>query len=400
MEHQRITILSVLLLIAVVAGLSDSPAHAQETDSCGWKQMGNTTSTFEMSLRAGAVESSNGMWAVGDRNDPTVDGDGSAAIRAWDGSGWQDESSTNLLWSQLNDVDVAPDALPIAVGSYTKQGRVGERGQQWSRALALHRKPDPLVATLSDTQWEASRVPRSDLEHDWLTGVTAVNGEQAWAVGQAHGPRPLTQVLIYNWNGTAWKRSRPRLDGLLWDVEASAPDNVWAVGTAPNREGVGNTLSFHFNGNKWRRVPTPNHNRLRFHTLLGVGVRSNKDAWAVGYRHGRGTAIIPIALHWNGTRWRLADNLPRTSRRDGAILYDVVPLEGEVVAVGWNGSFSNPRPLLWSKTSEGWTWTEAPEGGVGTMEDIKAGRDGSLLSVGDGTIMGEYREYILFRPPC
>jgi hypothetical protein len=132
----------------------------------------------------------------------------------------------------------------------------------------------------------------------WAAGFTLPNTVQ----NAPFGP------LLGTWNGHRWRTIRVsigaatggRLDGLA----ARSATDAWAVGSAYTSDTTGQPLTEHWDGRRWTRVPAPAVAGWPYSSLLGVGVHSDRDAWAVGEAEKPG-AVRPFIEHWNGRQWRL-----------------------------------------------------------------------------------------------
>lgn len=144
-------------------------------------------------------------------------------------------------------------------------------------------------------------VPHSVVTRDKaaLIGVSAVSARNGWAVGGSPAGKPV----ILHWNGTDWKPTVVPTSAArgLAAVSALSRTDAWTVGFAA-KQGVAVTLALHWNGSRWARTPTPSPGQGS--ALSAVSAQSAADVWAVGDAPGTSaTSIVPLALHWNGTRW-------------------------------------------------------------------------------------------------
>jgi len=171
-----------------------------------------------------------------------------------------------------------------------------------------------------------------------LSGVAAVSGRDAWAVGSTGAG-----TLIVHWNGRAWKRAlspSPARTSRLSGVAAVSAKDAWAVGSTGSLTSP-KTLVLHWNGRAWKRVPSPAG------SLSGVAATSARNAWAVG------SGI----LHWNGRTWKRV-------RSPGGSLSGVAATSARNAwAVGLTGSLTSPATLIlrWN----GKVWKRAPSPGAG-----------------------------------
>src|ERR1700677_4037382 len=213
----------------------------------------------------------------------------------------------------------------------------------------------------------AVRAPATFSISGGLSGVVAISGTNAWAVGST-GSNSSAKTLILHWNGTTWTRvasPSPAGGAALSSVAATSASNAWAIGYT----GTG-TLVLHWNGSTWKRVssPTPGLETSPVSstggTLIGVGTVSSATAWAVGTTGdcgcGNGDSLI---LRWNGTAWKQVPiPTPAGGRKAGAALRNVAATStNNAWAVGVSGCGCMPSSywpfiLRWNGTA----WKQVP----------------------------------------
>ncbi|MFH8368560.1 hypothetical protein [Streptomyces sp. NPDC018031] len=186
-------------------------------------------------------------------------------------------------------------------------------------------------------RWEIARAGGlSPSAH--LSSVASAGRDAAWAVGhESHDAVPVGVVL--RWDGEEWRQEHDA--GLpevrYWQtVSAASPRDVWIYGWGESGE-----VTAHYDGKRWRRVDLPElpggaiygYSEIaaeRGRTWLAGGrristwerdgwrttelaagqdvvqidARSARDAWAVGGTYTGASGSRPLALHWNGHRWR------------------------------------------------------------------------------------------------
>ena len=148
------------------------------------------------------------------------------------------------------------------------------------------------------------------MSYNFLEGVSALSGSDAWAVGSYDdNTTGASKTLIVHWNGTSWRQvpsPNPRpVFSELHGVSAVSASDAWAVGDYWNGTASAyDTLILHWDGTARSQVNSPNPSPagpFSSNYLLGVSARSGSDAWAVGnYDNGLSDALI---VHWNGTAW-------------------------------------------------------------------------------------------------
>jgi len=139
--------------------------------------------------------------------------------------------------------------------------------------------------------------------------VSAVSGSDAWAVGNDSSlDNPgASRTLVLHWNGTAWSKinsptPNPNDLNFLQGVSARSGSDAWAVGVYWNTSGLSRSLILHWNGTAWSRVKSPNPGPMA-NRLSGVSARSGSDAWAVGDHDTAVSTTNSLIVHWNGTAW-------------------------------------------------------------------------------------------------
>src|SRR5262249_41431623 len=146
--------------------------------------------------------------------------------------------------------------------------------------------------------------PNSGSFDNLLYGVTALAPNNAWAVGtySPSGAFSDYQPQTMHWDGSVWSIvPSPNLSigyNGLQAVTALSGNDVWAVGYRP-----GGTLTMHWDGGAWSVVPSPAMGAFGY--LTGVVANSPSDIWAVGFYESLqfGHLYQTLTLHWNGSAW-------------------------------------------------------------------------------------------------
>jgi hypothetical protein len=175
------------------------------------------------------------------------------------------------------------------------------RCRRWVTVAALVGAPLLIGGAASaSTGWSVVTVPQTG-NNTILTGASALNSTDAWAVGEqfaAAGQTPPPPVS-YNWNGTAWSLVPTPTLGVtssLLSVSASSATDAWAVGMSVLGKHDDGTLIEHWNGTAWS-VNSSLVVTGYTAELTGVVDLSATNAWAVG------EANSPLLEHWNGSTW-------------------------------------------------------------------------------------------------
>jgi hypothetical protein len=211
----------------------------------------------------------------------------------------------------------------------------------------------------------------------------------AWAVGSvADAALGVQRTYIEHWNGTDWKHiDSPNLDSRaapgdneLFGVVGIGAD-IWAVGGSADPGDATHAsghfaLAMHNDGTGWRLTPTdPATGRA---TLLDVWQASTHDVWAVGQSwHGS----HPVAERWDGAAWHDVPVPDPTPAADG---FRSVSGAGpdDIWAVGTSAGGARTLAEHWN----GRTWAVVtmpdPEADHVILQDVSVRRDGYAISVG------------------
>ncbi|NAS26853.1 hypothetical protein GT755_34945 [Herbidospora sp. NEAU-GS84] len=179
------------------------------------------------------------------------------------------------------------------------------------------------------TSWSLGTFLAADAE--------TVSAREVWAVGGNTSRR---------WTGSSWKRHP--VPGTAQAVDAGG-GQVWAAGS-----GV-----FQWSGKAWRKVPLPAiplPTEDATATFIDVAVVSARNVWAVGGVTWEGadaegddvTFTRPLAMHWNGSRWRMS-----LGAAQGQPYTEAEP-DGKggvwIAQGGWNPRFWQVRGTSWEST--------------------------------------------------
>ena len=197
----------------------------------------------------------------------------------------------------------------------------------------------------------AAGLPAYTSAPGWLTSVSVVSADNAWAVGVGG----VKGGLIFHWNGKRWS-SYLNLAGYFNGVAARSATDVWAVG-GTSQFADSQPLAVHWNGRSWTRVPTP---ALKIGGYFNaVADSSASSVWAVGLA-GPGRGIIAseqLIEHWNGRHWTVQHfpALPGGGQFSGVAAlsasdaWAVGNVGWQTLAEHWNGAkwsrWASPDPL-------------------------------------------------------
>ena len=165
----------------------------------------------------------------------------------------------------------------------------------------------PLIEHWNGKGW--ARVPSPNVTGatgSTLKSVTAISGDNAWAVGSATKPGSAA-ALTMHWDGRHWTivpGNTPDGDAALLGVLATWTHNIWAVGiihpsACSNGGPKCQTLIEHWNSKRWKVLPSPNPPSGYLNLLWAAAATSRDNIWAVGTTDYGSTLIV----HWNGAAW-------------------------------------------------------------------------------------------------
>ncbi|MGA8112512.1 MAG: hypothetical protein WCA46_02495 [Actinocatenispora sp.] len=238
-----------------------------------WRDVGHPTVT--VSLAGVAAPDAHEAWAVGQRltDDRRLVG----YAEHLTGSGWSEVTLPGNDYHTFTDVAAGSSRDVWVLVDTHGQGQLFQHwnGTAWSEV--------PPAA------------PSGSPGQTALTGVAALPGGTAWAVGFDTVNYPHDTV-VQHWDGVRWQQvPTPGQHVELQAVSAVADDDVWAVGWL-DRDGFGTLTAMHWDGTGWHTstIPVPG----RYAQLMDVAAVSGTEVWAAGVVEG-----VPVAMRWNGARW-------------------------------------------------------------------------------------------------
>ncbi|MEV0615966.1 hypothetical protein AB0I81_21810 [Nonomuraea sp. NPDC050404] len=256
-----------LILATSVAWTQVTPAaHADPRPATveAWQQSTSVRLQPDGSLSDVLAISPNDVWAVGQQEIWDV-WKNRGTIRHWDGGKWAEIG--------IRDATAAGNLRGLAAASTSDVWAVGD-GHDGLPYLAH-----------GDTGGFDRVRPQGLRAGDWLGGVDAKAGKVV-AVGSRE-----KNGLILTGQGNNWTVHETKEKGALYAVAGGFA--VGDTGTGP--------LIVHSSGGSWKSMPLPS---IPGGYLRDVQVDNSKRALAVGgVYHGPGD-IEPLALTWNGKRWR------------------------------------------------------------------------------------------------
>lgn len=194
-----------------------------------------------------------------------------------------------------------------------------------------------------------------------LNAVKAISPHNAWLIGLKAVNLSSIGTVIEHWDGAQWSvvpnpasaRQHARLNALA----VIAANDIWAVGQQNDDSGNPLPLALHWNGTKWQEVQAPAGNGGEG-ALTAVSAAGPDDVWAVGSQlQAAGSDLAaPFAEHWDGSAWTVAA-LPDHDNGQLTGVYAAGP--GDVWATG---AFTQGVPSVFLHL-DGKTWTTVPTPG-------------------------------------
>ena len=275
------TLVLVFGVVAAVAGVGP------------WKVVSSPNPQFTNVLAGVAVLGADDAWSVG-ATGPSESGPLSTLVEQWDGTSWSVVASPSPGGS---------DSLAsVSATGADDVWAVGETGASGLGPFST------LVEHWDGAGWSVVVSP-SPGDSSSLSGVAALSGSDAWAVGSMTSGG-VQQALVEHWDGTSWNVvASPALAGSgLASVSPLWENDVWAVGdTAAG--GVFTTLTEHWDGTSWTVVPSPSPGTLS--VLLGVSAVRTGNVWAVGDANTNPAQPFyaqALIEHWDGSNWTVTQS--------------------------------------------------------------------------------------------
>src|SRR5438093_102720 len=216
--------------------------------------------------------------------------------------------------------------------------------------------------------WSIVATPNAPMDWNRLYGVAATASNDVWAVGTSQDVAyvPL-QTLIEHWDGTAWSIVPSPSPGAVVNdlraVSALSGNDAWAVGFCAGWY-RSSTLILHWDGGSWSRVPSPNPNAgFASNELYGIATFSPDDIWAVGVSGNSTHPYAPLALHWDGASWSAISTDGLGGGAYGSFFRSVSGTSsGDMLAVGatvFDAGFERGiRHVAFAAHWDGATWTQ------------------------------------------
>jgi hypothetical protein len=152
----------------------------------------------------------------------------------------------------------------------------------------------------------------ADATQTVLNSVAVVGAGQVFAAGYTTRSLPGVlerRTLVERWTGTAWeamatpdRETEPATD-FLYGVAGSSGSDVWAVGQSATAVGrpASIPLALHYDGQSWAVADVPDPSGGTGASMSAVVSLGLQDVWAVGTSYP--VEAAPAIYHYDGQRW-------------------------------------------------------------------------------------------------
>jgi hypothetical protein len=333
-----------LFLVQAITPSNDVSARVEAQVKCGaWAIVPTSGTPVESGrLKGVAATSASNVWVI------RTAGEQSDSVARWDGTGWSEElhPQPGTLFNDFQAIAASPDGDAWIVGAYSSS-----RVTRPSMA-----ETSTLTARLQGGRWKLVPSPNAPARaQSYLVGVAPIGPDDVLAVGNAGG-----EDILMRWNGTEWGLvlgPGTAQGGYLFDVGGTAPDDAWAVGAYTTDRGSQAARILHWDGSRWEQVASPDVASSEYN-LQGVAALSATDAWAVGTRSENGRTLTLIE-HWDGRNWTVVPS-PNTSQPENTLHRVVAAAPDDVWAVGRSGVGGDAKPLMLHWNGAAWNTIALP----------------------------------------
>jgi hypothetical protein len=177
------------------------------------------------------------------------------------------------------------------------------------------------LSSFAQTNFAIQTSPSPNPHGNTLNAVTAISSTDAWAVGYRNDNNlNESRTLIQHWDGAKWKMipsPNPGSTGnckgfntgnVLNAVSAISSTDVWAVGLMFECTSLIKPLALHWDGLKWRKAKLPGLNtndNAAFNSVIGF---AGNNVYAVGYQPATNGAVLTLIEHWDGLSWKIVSS--------------------------------------------------------------------------------------------
>ncbi|HEY3209566.1 MAG TPA: hypothetical protein VGL18_07175 [Actinomycetota bacterium] len=258
----------------------------------------------------------------------------------------------------------------------------------WAVGMQISAPGDLFTINTLAEHWDGSawsEVPTPTSFEGWLSGIHALAANDIWAVGSVFEDPIESSPIVEHWDGAAWNVvPSPDIElANLFDVAGTSSSDLWAVGTYRGRFPA--MLIEHYDGTRWSRVSVPPISS-DFIALSAVTAVSPTNVWSVGYYLGSDGRNKPLAVHYDGSSWRLV-TVPSKGLGDEELNDVVATNSGHVWVAGRGSDGAHFRTLALHWTGHRFRIVRTPNLGMGDngLSGMAARSRGRMRAVGSWT---------------
>jgi hypothetical protein len=284
---------------------------------------------------------------------------------------------------------------------------VGSTGSRYTVRL-------PYTLSLADGAWMPhAPEPVSGQGDSFLQSISCPSVARCMAVGRQAVPAPFLgaksggdRPLVQTWDRGGWGTLRSPIPQSAKEAQLFGVDCIasvcMAVGTYGSNAGNERVLTQLWNGSSWRHFLPPKPRSMEDPSLASVSCTSTTSCTAVGrftFELGFGTAIAPLILSWNGSRWRFEPSGHLGNSLDTELGAIDCPSVEVCVAVGFE-QVSAGALSTFAEIREGGTWrvtaTAALPNGVpdAHLVDVSCPSASRCVAVGYAVVRGAPRPLV------
>jgi hypothetical protein len=167
-------------------------------------------------------------------------------------------------------------------------------------------------------------------------------------------------------------------EGGLSDVAVASPNDVWAVGFRLLRGEDRVPLALYWDGGRWRSFQPPAPSSA---SLVAVAASGPRDVWAVG------EAAEPFVVHWSGAGWSQVPLAPVDAEDGLRRIWDLVAVSSTDAWLAGQVGIGAHRPVI--QHWDGVRWSNVATPPVPTSMNGSTLRGLGAVSAGDVWAVGE-----------
>lgn len=209
-----------------------------------------------------------------------------------------------------------------------------------------------------DSIFRIQKSPDPSPAADTLNAVTAISATDAWAVGFKNDNNfNNSRTLTAHWDGRQWRTvpspnpaSNPECEGFttsnfLSSVAAVSSNDVWAVGSGEACSTLQLPLAMHWDGTRWKAVRTPKLFTTENAAFNAVFATASDNVYAVGSQPASNAAILTLIEHWDGKAWHVVPS-PNASQTGNILSAISGTSPTDIWAVGTSVAQNSPNKTL------------------------------------------------------